>query len=327
MMRQSYQKVRHCYQNHLTEKNDSEDCPKSQISNYNKKENVEEIIRAIQTLSAKFGNGLKHVILSYLDSQTVSFSNHSADEKSESNIKFELYRIENIALEQREMINQQRGELDALKNQISNLKKDSKEKLEQTQMTYKRKIDDYKNIINRLSYYLHDKDLIVKTFSLMKQRTHQTKLQKIKEQKDRLNLKLKQTELANESLVSKEIETEKDIAYILNSQIDGFRNKTFSFLLEKSIVKSIECVGHKTLVDKAVDTEKETKRKISALLYPSLKPRHLEKEPLVTSFQNRKLSRSKKNISLKHRTRSCQTFSSEDVLSVSRMYPIRRLCK
>lgn len=277
-------------------------------------ESFDQIIRAIQVLSDNFGNGLKQLILIYLDSKTSSFSHLSAHEKSETDVKFELYKMENIALEQREMIIQQRDEIGTLKVQLSDTQKICSDQLEQIELTYKMKLEKYKNILSRLTLYFHDKNIISKIFNSMKRKLHEIRQRKLKEQNERLKVKLKQTQLQNESLVSKEVETEKDITHILNTQINGFKNKTFSCLIEKSIVKSKDIsIFHKELVDKAVDTQTMPKWNLSPL-----KSKYFQKKVSPVAL-SRPIMSTKTISTLKYRTRTSQTLSPEDVLSIKPM--------
>lgn len=286
-------------------------------------ESLDQIIWAIQVLSDKFGNELKQIILSFLDSKTSSFCKISAYEKSETDLKFELYKIENIALDQREMIIQQREEIGKLKVQMSDTQKSSENEKEQILRKYRKKIEEYKVIVNRLTLYCYDKNKISKLFNFMKTQTFNTKKRKLQRESERLRIKVIQKQQENENLVSKEVEAEKDITHILNTQIKGFKEKTFNCLIEKSIIKNKDTILHKEQDDKAVDAQIIPKWNLS----PFKSTYFSKNTSSVAVGYSRTITKTRTNSTVKLRTRSSQTLSPTDIMCIKPMNLQRRLLR
>ncbi|KAL1462875.1 hypothetical protein WDU94_014679 [Cyamophila willieti] len=212
-----------------------------------------------------------------------------------------------------------------MKTQMTETQKHHEKKQEQMRLEFQQKISEYKNVLNRLSLYLNDKNLITKIFNFMRRKPQKTKLTTMTNQNDKLKLKLKEMREQNNNFATKEIETEKDIAHILNSQIECFKDNTFNFLLEKSIIKSKDGVYHKTLLDKGINTSKPARnsfypRKSISRNVSTDKAR--QSGPLGPILPSR-------NKTLNYRTRSCQTLVPEDLLSISRMpvHQTQRFCR
>jgi hypothetical protein len=291
---------------------------------HNLNDNVNQIDWAIQVLSEKFGNGLKKVIMSYLDSKTSPISNVSIDEKTELETKFELYKMENIALEQRELIKNQRDQMEKMKNEISQMTNKYNENLQCIQSRFKKEIEEHKLVLDRLASYVHDKNIIMKSFSFMRRKSQQMKLRKMKEQNEKLKRKVSQIQQEIDDLICKEHETEKHIAHILNTQIDGFKDKTFNYLIEKSIIKNKDNLFHRVLVDNNTQTitrcnrslhNQYMRRDVSAIKDIQSTPPSITIPPRTST------------LTLKQRTRSSQTMVAQDILSVRSVQLSRKFCR
>lgn len=279
-------------------------------------ENLAQVDWAIKILHEYFGPGIKMIVMEYLDFERALLFNsvsNKYDEKNELKIKFKLYKIENVALEQRKMINHQRKELEIMRTKINQMQSKYLDNIKTIQDRSQEKIGEYKVVLNRLSLYLCDKNYTLKIFNFIRQKCLEKKLQKLNKQNINLKQQMKQIKHVNESLILKENETEKDIAYILNSQIDGFKDKTFNYLIEKSIVKNAENLHFKSKVDKAIDTTLLSRRNL-----PFAKGYFGEergKERVVISGKPVPIP-STRSRRVKYQTRCCQTLVLEDFVSV-----------